>query len=97
MFVNALAEDPRRVIEHEYFHGLKRPKGFARAVTSLGIEEAVQGPMKENAKREMLDSVPPLLRATWAVRAKGAGLAGMAGGIRRKIMLSQICFRKVAQ
>jgi hypothetical protein len=53
--------------------------------------------MSENAKREMLDPVAPLLGTTWAVPAERDGLTGMAGGIRRKIMPPEICFRKVAQ
>jgi hypothetical protein len=55
--------------------------------------------MKENAKREMLDAVAPLLGASWAMPAQSCvGLA--AAGIRRKIkiMLPEISyFRKVAQ
>jgi hypothetical protein len=40
-----------------------------------------------------------VLGATWAMsEQRCAGLAGMAVGIRRKIMLPEIsCFRKVAQ
>jgi hypothetical protein len=47
--------------------------------------------MNENAKREMLDAV--------AMPAQSCvGFAGIAVGIRRKIMLPKIsCFRKVAQ
>jgi hypothetical protein len=55
--------------------------------------------MKENAKREMLDAVAPLLGVSWAMPAQSCvGLA--AAGIRRKIkiMLPEISyFRKVAQ
>jgi hypothetical protein len=60
---------------------------------------SVRDQMKENAKREMLDAVDPVLGATWAMsEQRCAGLAGMAVGIRRKIMLPEIsCFRKVAQ
>jgi hypothetical protein len=54
--------------------------------------------MNEKAKRDLPDVVPPLLSATRAMSAQScAGLARMAAGIRRKIMLPEInCFRKVA-
>jgi hypothetical protein len=54
--------------------------------------------MKENAKREMLDAVAPLLSANWAMPAQSCvGLAGTAAFIGLKVMLPEIsCFRKVA-
>jgi hypothetical protein len=54
--------------------------------------------MNEKAKRDMPDFVPPLFAAIWAMHAQScAALAGMAAGIRRKVILPKIiCFRKVA-
>jgi hypothetical protein len=91
MLANDLGADPKPAIEASIFIGLKRQKGFAPPVTSLGIEEADRDKMHEKAKRDLPDAV-----AMPAQRC--AGLAGMSAGIRRKIILPEIsCFRKVAQ
>jgi len=55
--------------------------------------------MKENAKRDLPDVVPPLVAQLGQCPRKNcAGVAGMAAEIRRKMMLPEISFlRKVAQ
>jgi hypothetical protein len=54
--------------------------------------------MNEKAKRDMPDFVPPLFGAIWAMPAQSyAAPAGMAVGIRQRIILPEIIrFRKVA-
>src|SRR5438270_2895665 len=80
------------------FIGLEAAKGFARAVTSLGIEKAVRNQMKEKAKRDIPDFVRLFSDKIRVMPVQsGAALAAMAAGIRRNIILQEsICFRKVA-
>jgi hypothetical protein len=66
MLANDLGADPKPAIEASIFIGLKRQKGFAPPVTSLGIEEADRDKMHEKAKRDLPDAVAmPAQEVCW--------------------------------
>src|SRR5579871_25924 len=91
--------NPKRAIEHEYFHRLRGGKRFrAGCYVFRDRRGSIRDQMNESAKRDMPGSTPPFAGSGRVMSAQSyPALAAMAAGIRPKIILPEIiCFRKVA-